>query len=426
MVRDDFPRLPEGVILMDTPGEGSFNQHHDDLLFKYLPMVDAAVFLITAYSPVTESELEFLQKVAKYDAQKIFVTINQVDRTEADELNDAIEHNLNVLSNAGIPVGKIYPISAKIALDGDWVGSGMKYLFNDIDNYLSKEKYRVPRLRFLNKIVPVINPLYEGVKGEIEARKKSAEELHREIQDLTTKRSSIEEEHKHKIIEIRNVWIQSQDKLSGEIEQALQSIESQMNAFINTVGFFNCTNAKLNFCCKFSHLINSEINPLLKNFEELIMKPIKEVPIHFSGINLGTDPRKYNSSFLSGTSCGGLKIALTAWATVIALPVGALIHLNTVSSIKSDLYRQLPIVMRDVRERFRSQLMDLDAQKDEIIDELENLFKLEMDPTVSALQNALDAQGNMDRGYDEQLAILKDMLESLQKTSEELQMDLEG
>ena len=117
---------------------------------------------------------------------------------------------------------------------------------------------------------------------------------------------------------------------------------------------------------------------------------------------------------------------MTAWATVIALPVGALIHLNTVSSIKSDLYRQLPIVMRDVRERFRSQLMDLDAQKDEIIDELENLFKLEMDPTVSALQNALDAQGNMDRGYDEQLAILKDMLESLQKTSEELQMDLEG
>lgn len=425
-VKDQFPRLPEGVILMDTPGEGSFNQHHDDLLFKYLPVADAAVFLITANSPVTESELAFLQKVIKCDAQKIFFAINQADRVDEEELNDAIEHNLNALSKSGIPVGKIYPISAKMALEGDWIASGMNNLFNDIDNYLAKEKYRVPRLRFLNKTMPVIAPLYEGVREEIASRTKSAEELKLEIENLTTKRSVIEEKRKEKLSEIRNIWLQSQDKLGKDIESVLQSIESQMRGFIDTVGFFNCTNAKLNFCCKFSYLINGNLKPLLKDFEDRISACIRELPIRFNGINIETNPREYNSSFLSGTSCGGLKIALTAWVTVIALPIGALIHLNTVSSIKSDLYRQLPTVMENMRERFRSQLMNLEAQREETLRELENLFDLEVEPTVQALQDALESQGNIDRAHDEQLVILKGVLESLQKTAEELQKGLEG
>lgn len=425
-VKDQFPRLPEGVILMDTPGEGSFNLHHDDLLFKYLPMVDAAVFLITAYSPVTESELAFLQKVVKCDAQKIFFAINQADRVDEEELNDAIEHNLNVLSKAGILVGKIYPISAKMALEGDWIASGMNDLFNDIDNYLAKEKYRVPRLRFLNKTMPVITPLYEGIREEIASRTKSAAELKLEIENLTTKRSAIEEERKEKLSKVRNVWVQSQDKLAKDIESVLQSIESQMKGFVDTVGFFNCTNAKLNFCCKFSYLINSNLKPLVKDFEDRITACIRDFPVHFNGINIETNPREYNSSFLSGTSCGGLKIALTAWATVIVLPIGALIHLNTVSSIKSDLCRQLPVVMENMRERFRSQLINMESQREETLTELENLFDLEVGQTVLALENALKSQGNIDRAYDEQLAILKGLLETLQKTAEELQKGLEG
>ena len=43
-VKSPFPRLPDGVVLVDTPGEGSFHIHHDDILYKYLPSVDAAVF----------------------------------------------------------------------------------------------------------------------------------------------------------------------------------------------------------------------------------------------------------------------------------------------------------------------------------------------------------------------------------------------
>jgi len=425
-VSDNFPRLPEGVILMDTPGEGSFNQHHDDLLFKYLPMVDAGIFLITAYSPVTESELDFLQQVMKHDAQKIFFAINRADQTDEDELNDAIEHNLHALSQAGIAVRKIYPISAKRALDGDWINSGMECLFKDIDAYLAKEKYRVPRLRFMNRVTPVISPLYKGICEEIEARTKNAEELKKEIDELTSKGTALEEEQNNQLDNVKSVWIQAENKLAQEIESSLHYIESQMNGYIDSIGFFNCTNAKMDFCNKFAQLVNNVMYPLFRDFEARIMSAINGMPIHFSGINMETNTKGYNNAFMSGTTCGGWKIALTAGVTIISVPIGALIHLHTVSSIKSDLHRQLPAVINDMREYFRSQMPELSCQRDDIINELEHLFQLEMSPTIQALQDALESQGSIDHAYDEHLVIVKNMLESIQNTAQDLQKSLEN
>ena len=180
-VQDNFERLPEGVALMDTPGEGSFNQHHDDLLYKFLPMVDAGIFLITAYSPLTESELEFLQSIMQNDAQKIFFAINRVDQTDEDDLKEAIDHNLSILAHAGIVVNKIYPISAKVAMEGNWDASGMNELFKDVSAFLEKAKYRVPRLRFINRITQIIEPLESGINDEFAALSKSKEELQQEI-----------------------------------------------------------------------------------------------------------------------------------------------------------------------------------------------------------------------------------------------------
>ncbi len=423
-VRDDFPGLPEGVVLMDTPGEGSFNQHHDDLLFKYLPMVDAAVFLITAHSPIVASELEFLQQIVKNDTQKIFFAINRIDQLEDEDLRDAIEHNQKVLSEKGITVGKIYPISAKNALEGDWESSGLDNLFADISEYLSKEKYRVPRVRFINKVSAVISPMYNGVCNEIEARGKDAEELKKEIEDLTAKGSLLEETQSNHIANVKNSWTQAANKLAQEIENALSCVESQMKDYIDSIGFFSCVNAKIDFCRKFSDLVDAVMHPLFREFESEILNAIDGLPIQFTGVGFETNTQAYNDVFTSGTSYGGWKIALTTGATLISLPIGALIHLHTMSSIKSDLYRQLPFVIREMRDYFRLHIADLDRQRDDFVNELEAFFQLEMQPTVQALQDALQSQGSIDLGYDEHLAIMKNTLETLRITADNLKSKL--
>ncbi|MBQ9788005.1 MAG: dynamin family protein [Lentisphaeria bacterium] len=420
-VQDDFERLPNGVVLMDTPGEGSLNQHHDDLLYKFLPMVDAGIFLITAYSPITESELEFLQSIIKQDTQKMFFVINRVDQTDEDDLRDAIEHNLNILAHAGIAVNKIYPISAKLALEGNWIDSGMEELFQDVRDFLEKEKYRIPRLRFMNKVAPMIELLKSGVSEEIAALSKSKEELQKEIEALTDKGINLEELQKKQMAKLKNVWIQSENKLLQDVDDAMHYIELQMSNYIDTIGFFNCTNAKKLFCKKFTQLVENVMNPLFKEFENNIMTAINQLPLKFTGVDAAINGEVYRNMFMSGTSSGTLKLML-----LNAVPlIGTGIYLYTVASVKADLHKQLPRVVKDMRESFIAQLKGLEGQRCEIMEELENYFILEISPTVQALQSAMESKGTIDQRYIERLKMLDTMLGTIQNEAKELYTVLE-
>ena len=421
-VQDKFERLPDGVILMDTPGEGSLNQHHDDLLYKFLPMVDAGIFLITAYSPITESELDFLKSIIKQDTQKMFFVINRVDQTDEDDLREAIEHNLNILGAAGISVNKIYPVSAKVALEGNWHESGMEELFQDISAFLEKEKYRVPRIRFMNKLLPIIEPLKNGISEEISALSKSKEELQAEIEKLTNKGINLEELQKKQMANLKNIWIQAENKLLQDVDDAMRYIEFQMSGYIDTIGFFNCANSKKIFCQKFAQLIENVMTPLFKEFENNIMAAISELPLKFIGVNAGIRSDIYRNMFMSGTSSSVFKLMFLQ-----ALPlIGTGIYLYTVASIKSDLHKQLPKVMKDMHDSFIAQLKGLESQRVALMDELEDYFILEISPTVLALQSAMESQGTIDQSYVERLKLLETMLGTIEDEAKELYRVLEN
>ena len=99
--------------------------------------------------------------------------------------------------------------------------------------------------------------------------------------------------------------------------------------------------------------------------------------------------------------------------------------MTTVSAIKSDLRRQLPVVVSDMRKCLREQIDGIENYKDKYIQEINELFQLEMSPIVQSLQNALESQGNIDAQYDEKLQMLRSMLESAQQTCKDLLERLE-
>jgi GTP-binding protein EngB required for normal cell division len=112
------PYLEDGIILIDTPGVGSIYQSNTDETYKYLPKVDAAIFLLSSDQPISQSEIAFLKDIFRYSAKTFFV-LNKIDYLSEKDRSKALEFAKKVLTErAGYGEVNIYPLSAKLALEG--------------------------------------------------------------------------------------------------------------------------------------------------------------------------------------------------------------------------------------------------------------------------------------------------------------------
>jgi GTPase SAR1 family protein len=111
------PYLKDGVRLIDTPGVGSIYQHNTDVAYQYLPKSDAALFLLSVDQPMSRAELDFLKDVKEY-SNKIFFLLNKADYLSEPDLRESAEFSRNTLKeNLGHDV-MLFPVSARLALDG--------------------------------------------------------------------------------------------------------------------------------------------------------------------------------------------------------------------------------------------------------------------------------------------------------------------
>ena len=110
--------LKDGICLIDTPGVGSIFENNTEMTYKYLPKIDAGIFLVSADPPISQSEIAFLKDVMKY-VDKIFFLLNKIDYLSEDELNTSLSFTKQTIEKElGIDNITIYPISAKMALLG--------------------------------------------------------------------------------------------------------------------------------------------------------------------------------------------------------------------------------------------------------------------------------------------------------------------
>ena len=156
------PYLKDGVRLIDTPGVGSIYEHNTDTAYQYLPNSDAALFLFSVDQPMSKAELDFLKDVKDY-ANKIFFLMNKVDYLRAAEILETMAFSKNVLRNALNTEVRIYPVSAKLALEGkisgddDTLEKSMLPLFAQVlHTFLMDEKGKILILSVTNKLLRII------------------------------------------------------------------------------------------------------------------------------------------------------------------------------------------------------------------------------------------------------------------------------
>jgi GTPase SAR1 family protein len=189
--------LKDGVRLIDTPGVGSVYEHNTDVAYQYLPKSDAALFLFSVDQPVSKAELDFLKDVKEY-SHRIFFLQNKADYVGSEDLSESISFSKKIIEECMGSEVKIFPLSAKFALEGKL--SGMKDLLEKsflpefehiLNRFLMQEKGDVLLLSVTNNLLRLLSQARLGLELEMKSLVTPLEELKEKIKIFENKKKEV-------------------------------------------------------------------------------------------------------------------------------------------------------------------------------------------------------------------------------------------
>lgn len=221
------PFLKGGVQIIDTPGVGSVYEHNTDVAYQYLPKSDAALFLLSVDQPLSKAELDFLRDVREYSS-RIFFLLNKADYFCEADLSESTDFSQNVLKEAMGADMRIFPVSAKLALEGKLAGSEdivqKSYLpqFSSVLNtFLMEEKGKILLLSVINNLLRLLSQ----ARFELDLEMKS---LATPLEELIEKIKTFEQKKKDVLLEKNDFDI----LLDGEIKRIMKNVlDEDLNAY---------------------------------------------------------------------------------------------------------------------------------------------------------------------------------------------------
>ncbi len=112
-LRTPAPFLKDGLILVDTPGVGSFHKHNSDAAYAFIKESDAVIFALSVDSPINEIEIDFLKNAKEY-AAKFYFAVNKMDVVSEEDLNAYLDYCRRLLCRIlEVKSVNMYAVSAK-------------------------------------------------------------------------------------------------------------------------------------------------------------------------------------------------------------------------------------------------------------------------------------------------------------------------
>jgi GTPase SAR1 family protein len=191
------PYLKGGVQIIDTPGVGSVYQHNTDVAYQYLPKSDAALFLLSVDQPLGRAELDFLRDVREY-SDRIFFLLNKADYFSGADLRESIEFSRKVLAEAMEGEVRIFPVSAKLALEGKLAGneeltakSLLPRFSQVLNNFLMEEKGKILIVSVANNLLRLLSRTRFELELEMKSLSTPVEELKEKIRIFGNRKTEV-------------------------------------------------------------------------------------------------------------------------------------------------------------------------------------------------------------------------------------------
>lgn len=250
-----FEFISNDVVIIDTPGIGSVYKHNTDVAYSYINKADAVIFLLSVDPPISELEKEFLSKISE-NVNKIFFVLNKIDYVNEMELKEIINFNENIVreitKNDNI---SIYPISAKLALEGKISKdnkaiekSGTQKLENDLQNFLIKEKEKVLLESYAKNIERIISMCQTFFESSIKLKQIPLERLESNIKSFENFIKEVEKSKKEISLlfqgDMKNI-LQNFDKKMEEYKQFISiRVSEKIKEYYHSIRDFSRINQK--------------------------------------------------------------------------------------------------------------------------------------------------------------------------------------
>lgn len=236
-----FPGLESGVYLVDTPGaDNALTAAHGEILYSFLPIADAIIFLVTADSPLTESESRILREIKRNDTKKLFFAVNKVDRLEdgdltTDELAEGIAHNRKILANAGFSDAKIYEISAK-KFHKERSDAGTDALLADIRKMIAAERLQVMTEKLASRTAQVLEKAKAEATQALQLAKTTKDDLETERKELEKLRKELGRNQSKRKRDFSGEWDAAFDNLETTLRQIRKELKEEYSAVVENAG----------------------------------------------------------------------------------------------------------------------------------------------------------------------------------------------
>jgi GTPase SAR1 family protein len=136
--------LRDGLCLVDTPGIGSIFEHNTRVAYDFVPRADAALFVFSPESPLSQTELDFLRHLRAH-VEKIFFVLNKVDQVTDGERKEIMEFAGGAIREQMARSGlHLFAVSARQGLSNGQAsekpsleGSGLPELMATLSHFLA-------------------------------------------------------------------------------------------------------------------------------------------------------------------------------------------------------------------------------------------------------------------------------------------------
>ena len=221
------------ITIVDTPGTNAIIRTHEQLTRRFVPRADLVLFVTSADRPFTESERAFLETIREWGKQ-VVVILNKIDRLDnAADLDRIIAF---IARHAKELLGfdpQIYPISARLALQGKEAGDARGATLLDASRFATLEQYIFRTLDEAGRIrLKLLTPLGVGERTAAKYRQVTAERLQvlgedqKTTQTIDTQLVAYQEDMRaqftHRLQEIENIVYELRERGTAFLDDTIR------------------------------------------------------------------------------------------------------------------------------------------------------------------------------------------------------------
>ncbi|WP_158615232.1 dynamin family protein [Acidipila sp. EB88] len=204
------PLLETGAVFVDTPGVSDLNKQRVEVTYHYVPRADAVLFLLDSTTPVTQSEMDFLQTtVMQADVSRLLFLANFIDLLEVEERGDAVRLAGRRIRESVGENCDVIAISAKEAQSGGSdEGTGFASLERWLLETINRSQHSEERVdRFRSRLLSIVNRLRGIVEDRLRLSTLKQDQLQLEVSRL----SHVFEERLKKVQRLA-IWLRDREE----------------------------------------------------------------------------------------------------------------------------------------------------------------------------------------------------------------------